>query len=273
MHTGDCVGIIAVSDVHLGYMSRDKTQSLSNRDDFNRFLDNVLDADDIDKFVICGDLLDMWRRDISGVVVENAETLHKLHMLTSKMDVYYIVGNHDYHMHELRNFKYQFEISKEKILQEGGKTYHFKHGYDFDPLMNEVYFNALCYSNDELEDIATRAYEVWIKWREWKDVLLALFKKEKIQEHLRKMATPVEIRVTLADRDKINLRACRAVKEGEILVFGHTHKPFINEKENVVNLGSWVKDAQIQNTYLEIKNGGMALKKFQSGEITERLRC
>ncbi len=74
IYTGDCVGIIVVSDVHLGYMSRDKTQSLSNRDDFNRFLDNALDADDIDKFVICGDLLDMWRRDISGVVVENAET-------------------------------------------------------------------------------------------------------------------------------------------------------------------------------------------------------
>ncbi|SNQ62668.1 hypothetical protein MNV_810010 [Candidatus Methanoperedens nitroreducens] len=27
--------MIVVSDVHLGYMSRDKTQSLSNRDDFN----------------------------------------------------------------------------------------------------------------------------------------------------------------------------------------------------------------------------------------------
>lgn len=113
------MGIIAVSDVHLGYLSKNTKQSLSNKNDFDKFLENVFNMNDIDKFVVCGDFLDMWIRDMSGVVIEN----------------------------------------------------------------------------------------------------------------------------------------------------------FINEKENVVNLGSWVKDSEVHNTYLEIKNGKMALKIFPTGEITQRRKC
>ncbi len=267
------MGIIAVSDVHLGYLLKNTKQSLSNKDDFDKFLDNVFNMNDIDKFVICGDLLDMWIRDMSGVVIENADTLHKLQMLKSKMNVYYVAGNHDYHVYTLNNFKYQFEFFKEKILHDGGKTFRFKHGYDFDPIMNEIYFNALCYSSDELGDIGLRAYEVWIKWRNWTDKLRALFQRKRIQSDLNKLLIPAEKRLLVEERNEINLNACRSVKDGEVLVFGHTHDPFINEKENVVNLGSWVKDSEVHNTYLEIKNGKMALKIFPTGEIAQRRKC
>jgi UDP-2,3-diacylglucosamine pyrophosphatase LpxH len=70
--------------------------------------------------------------------------------------------------------------------------------------------------------------------------------------------------------NKINSTACNSVKPGEVLVFGHTHVPFMNKAENVVNSGSWVKDAAIYNTYVELSGGKPRLFVFGGHEITER---
>jgi UDP-2,3-diacylglucosamine pyrophosphatase LpxH len=70
--------------------------------------------------------------------------------------------------------------------------------------------------------------------------------------------------------EKINLTACNAVKPGEVLIFGHTHVPFINKAENVANTGSWVKDAAIHDTYVELSGGKPRLFVFGGQEITER---
>ncbi len=261
------MGIIAVSDVHLGYMNPDdKKESLSNKDDFEKFLDMVANRDGIDKLVLCGDVFDMWARDMVGVFIENADILYKLQMLQSKMEVYYVIGNHDYYVRKLKNFRYQFSFYKGDILtlQDSGTTYRFKHGYDFEPIMNEIYFDALCYSNDELGNIASRAYKVWTNW----------YEKFTGEGQFESMLEPAKKRLSPAKITDIELRACRSVKDGEILVFGHTHKPFINKKGNVVNLGSWTKDSEVPNTYLEVKDGKMKLKKFPGGkEITDGEDC
>ena len=72
---------------------------------------------------------------------------------------------------------------------------------------------------------------------------------------------------------QISSRACNEVKPGEVLVFGHTHIPFVNKAENVVNSGSWVKDAAIYNTYVELSDGKPRLLVFGGQEITERIEC
>jgi predicted phosphodiesterase len=64
--------------------------------------------------------------------------------------------------------------------------------------------------------------------------------------------------------------ACSTVKKGEILVFGHTHHPFINETENVANTGCWVKDSTVHNTIIELSGGKPKLSIFEGREITER---
>jgi UDP-2,3-diacylglucosamine pyrophosphatase LpxH len=46
----------------------------------------------------------------------------------------------------------------------------------------------------------------------------------------------------------------------EFLIYGHTHEPFV--REDVANAGSWVADADNQNTYLLIKNGKVLLKSW-----------
>jgi predicted phosphodiesterase len=70
----------------------------------------------------------------------------------------------------------------------------------------------------------------------------------------------------------IEHRACSTVKEGEILVFGHTHHHFINEVENVVNAGSWVADSPVHNTFVELSGGKPRLYIFEGREITERAK-
>ena len=72
---------------------------------------------------------------------------------------------------------------------------------------------------------------------------------------------------------EVEKRACSSVKPSEILVFGHTHRPFINKKENVVNTGSWVTDSPVHNTFVELANGKPRLFVFDKGEITERVEC
>ncbi len=67
--------------------------------------------------------------------------------------------------------------------------------------------------------------------------------------------------------------ACSSVQEGEVLVFGHTHRPFVNSRQNVVNSGSWVKDAAVHNTFVRLENGKPRLFVFGAGEVLEREDC
>ena len=88
-------------------------------------------------------------------------------------------------------------------------------------------------------------------------------------ENLFGVTQPPEKRLSQILGD-IERSACSTVKEGEILVFGHTHHHFINEAENVVNAGSWVADSRIHNTFVELRGGKPKLSIFEGHEITER---
>ncbi|MGD1061518.1 MAG: hypothetical protein ABR879_08695, partial [Methanomassiliicoccales archaeon] len=58
---------IVVSDVHLGSEKSDKEA-------FNAFLISLHDDNEVTDLVLLGDLVDMWRRDASGVFLENMDT-------------------------------------------------------------------------------------------------------------------------------------------------------------------------------------------------------
>ena len=63
------------------------------------------------------------------------------------------------------------------------------------------------------------------------------------------------------DFDSIN----KYIGSNEILVFGHTHKPF--HYNTAINLGSWIINYPVHSTYLEIKDGQEKLKIFPNGEV------
>jgi len=45
--------------------------------------------------------------------------------------------------------------------------------------------------------------------------------------------------------------------QGEFLIFGHTHEPFVKMEKKIANTGSWVEPFA---TYLEIDAEGVTLK-------------
>ena len=94
--------VVVTSDHHLGYANADKTA-------FNAFLDNLSQESDVTHMVLLGDVVDMWRRDAAGVFLEQHDTVAKLLALKSKgVQVFYVAGNHDYHVLDLHNPAYPF---------------------------------------------------------------------------------------------------------------------------------------------------------------------
>jgi UDP-2,3-diacylglucosamine pyrophosphatase LpxH len=235
---GKPLKLFIVSDVHLGYKNCDK-------DAFNRFLDSLQSNTEITDLILLGDIVDMWRRDASGVFLENWDIVQKIISLKQKMRVHYVAGNHDYHVLYMQSHSYPFSFAKNLNFTDGDHTYTVIHGLEFDPHQKTVIMEALCHAMyDPLEGF----------------------------ENLFGVTQPPEKRLSSILGD-VEHRACLTVKKGEILVFGHTHHPFINEAENVVNTGCWVKDSLVHNTYVELKGGKPRLFVFEGREITERTQC
>jgi UDP-2,3-diacylglucosamine pyrophosphatase LpxH len=229
--------LIIVSDIHLGYKNADK-------DSFNRFLDSLQSDTETTDLVLLGDIVDMWRRDAAGVFLENWDIVQKIISLKQKMRVHYVAGNHDYHVLNIRDHSYPFSFAKNLKFTDGDHTYTICHGYEFDPHQNTALMEALCHimydNTEELADIFG-------------------------------LTQPPEKRLSQILGD-VEHRACSTVKNGEILVFGHTHHPFINEAENVVNTGCWVADSQVHSTVVELSGGKPRLFIFEGRETTERAR-
>lgn len=67
----------------------------------------------------------------------------------------------------MKNFGYQFNFYKELLLTDAGNSYRFLHGYEFDPSQNQLYFDALSYTTDELGNILSEAWDIFMSRKKW----------------------------------------------------------------------------------------------------------
>jgi len=259
--------VVVTSDQHLGYQNSDKAS-------FKRFLNQLEQDPTVTDFVLLGDVVDMWRRDASGVFSENRDILEIVIALKEKMNVYYVAGNHDFHVLQLLNHNYPFTFLKDLTINDERWTYKFLHGWEFDPEQEPPIMEALCrVMSDEAGNFESGAWAALTRdWSDFKYFLSLPFEKERIREKTERLQLNPETRLQ-STIGSIEKRACASVQPGEILVFGHTHKPFVNDKENVVNSGSWVTDAAVHNTYVELTQGKPRLLVFGGQEIQERVEC
>jgi len=269
------VKIVAVSDVHLGSEHSDKAA-------FNAFLSSLHDDHELTDLVLLGDIVDMWRRDASGVFLENMDTMQIIKDLQSRIKVHYVAGNHDYHVLRLKNraphYNYPFEFKETLDLRDGDRTYRFTHGAEFE-YGNEInlmrpLMEILCHVMSDYEGVAED--ELWIYLaRKISDlqysVLTHHLQKEDLRTRVRSLNDGPEVRLK-EKLDDIERRAYEAVQNNTILIYGHTHHPFINDKENLVNTGSWMKSVIPHNTYVEISDGKARLFVYGGQEIKERPR-
>ncbi|RLC74573.1 MAG: hypothetical protein DRI61_16365 [Chloroflexi bacterium] len=243
--------IVVVSDLHLGYKESDTAA-------FTSFVSDYVSKElcGEDHFVLLGDIFDFWRRRNIEPLLEHQGVLTEILGLDAK--VWYVVGNHDYYMLKIRERfpeYYVFDLRKNLRLADGGNRFFFTHGYELDVLANyepltienyEKICESLCRAENILGKIMSRLWGLRKK----------LGKPPEKRKSWRKL-----------DIDKLEEFACSNVRNiflgmrnDEKLVFGHTHRPFI--REDTANTGSWVRSPQRYNTFIEIKNGKMKLKKW-----------
>lgn len=248
--------LIATSDVHLGYRYCDRAA-------FSRFLDWVAVQDGVTDFVLGGDILDLWRRDMVGVTMESAPIIAQVIALhKSGVNVHYIAGNHDYSVRHLNMFPTRFDFSTKVELQEDDTNYTFIHGWELDPDQSPVYFDALCYTNERWGRVADRVWDVYSRYISPLAYPLAWLKQWTAKKTITEMLKTPEERGHFTPAGKETLHSS-ARMEGEVLVCGHTHIPCIVESENRLNTGSWVMDAAVHNTYIIIDGNEVELRKFE----------
>ena len=165
---------------------------------------------------------------------------------------------------------YLFPFMKELNLTDGQFNYRFVHGYQFDPEQRVPLMAFLCRVMSDKGGALEN--NLWTDFHSLNNIF-SKFEPSFIKADLAAIADRLQRRPE--DRlkeslNKINLTACKEVKAGEVLIFGHTHVPFVNKTENVANTGSWVKDAAIHNTYVELSDGKPRLFVFGGHEITDR---
>jgi UDP-2,3-diacylglucosamine pyrophosphatase LpxH len=258
------LAIIAVSDQHLGIETSDKAA-------FIRLLESLQSDPSVTDLVLLGDVVDMWRRDASGVFLENKDVLDLIIQLQKKMRVYYIAGNHDFHVLKLQGRGYPISFLRNLTLQQDGLNYTFVHGWEFDEMQREHFMESLCHAMSDNK--GDRDTNIWAAINRDKGDLARVFSiivhGGRLRHHAEMLQLDPQERLKETLKG-VERKACSTVKPGEVLIFGHTHRPFVNKSENVANTGSWMTNAPIHNTYVRLEGGKPKLFVFEGSEITER---
>jgi len=258
------LAIVVVSDQHLGIETADKAA-------FLRFLSQLESDATVTDLVLLGDVVDMWRRDASGVFLENKDVVDQIILLQKKMRVYYVAGNHDFHVLKLQGRGYPVTFLKDLTLRQDGVTYKFLHGWEFDEMQREHFMESLCHAmSDEKGDRDTHIWAALTRDKgDLEYVLFSLVSRRRVRRMTEMLQLDPQERLK-ESLGKVEKRACAAVQPGEVLIFGHTHRPFVNEAGNVANTGSWITTAPIHNTYVRLEGGKPRLFVFEGEEIKER---
>lgn len=250
--------IIAISDLHFGY-------SGSDVEAINHFICNYVKQKlrKKDHFVLLGDIFDFWRKTNAEILYENKEYLRNI--LDLKTNIHYIIGNHDLFMRNIikRFENHNIDFQMRLRLKENHKKYFFTHGYELDVLANyepvtieeyEKISMDLCRTTTFFGNIFSRLWGIYRviqrppdkRFSVWKDGFN--IKKSKHVDNVKKLACS-------SVRDFF-----LGLEEDETLIFGHTHKPFM--EKNAVNAGSWILDDSKYHNFVEISNGSLALKEY-----------
>jgi UDP-2,3-diacylglucosamine pyrophosphatase LpxH len=255
--------IVALSDVHLGF-------SCCEEGPFRKFLKEISSNPHIDHVVLMGDIFDMWRRDPVKLLIDHSDILELLSTMQKSKNVYYVVGNHDYHMIEAgENIekKYNLEVGAETLIPYGDQTYYFVHGHQFEfssSLESYQHFaNILCMGDDNVGSTADSL------WNLYKTCLFHLspFKREfRLERKFKKaVGMPAE---RLEERTLKIIRKGAVKKRKELedqvgdcfIVYGHTHRSFVDLEQKIANTGSWVDDTSAphlkKDTYITIEESG-----------------
>ncbi len=248
--------ILVVSDLHAGHPDADVPA----------FLEFLAACESIDggTLVLLGDIFDLWRRRNGPLLVEHGGLLDRLARLRG-MDVRYLVGNHDYALLAIAARsagRGPFPIARQLLLDEGGRTTLFMHGYELEvygslePVSVEAYeaFSArMCAVGDLGGAVTGRIYDLYARG------LDLAGRREALQRPAHERQT-LDAAETLARSPASRLLL--GIGAGDRLVYGHTHRASVSDDGLTANPGAWVADGGESRTYLRIEDDRVTLRRF-----------
>lgn len=257
---------IIVSDLHLGY---EKCNSKAFSDFLSEFISRVTSKEY--SLFILGDFWDLWRKHD---IIYSTESDEILSLVNQFKDVYYLPGNHDYitldAAHNYPDFNC-YNISKYFRIKSGEKNFYLVHGHELEVISKlismklseyEKISDQLCRMNDTEGNIASYLHETFHR----------VFTRG--QPQITDFLQTAEQRKGMDAIDKFAKSKARypllGMQLDEILIFGHTHRPYIDFENNVINTGGWLadmvtprwfedqygQDKACSGWYVEINNNG-----------------
>ncbi|MFQ5892471.1 MAG: hypothetical protein ACE5HW_06725 [Candidatus Methanofastidiosia archaeon] len=142
-------------------------------------------------------------------------------------------------------------------MNYGDQNYYLIHGHQFefaDKLKTYHKFaGILCWCDDEIGSNMNSLWKFYCN-------IIKLGKIGKFfswEKDLRKALKSPGKRLVDVDIEKIKNEAKKKI-EDKFIIYGHTHKPFVNDKILQANIGSWVtelKSSKSKNTYIKVEEG------------------
>ena len=238
---------IIVSDLHLGYEKCNATA-------FTDFLADQISKGNSKEYslFILGDLWDLWRKHD---IIYSRESDEVLSLINQFKDVYYLPGNHDHITLDAAEHYPDFNcynISRYFRIKSGEKNFFLVHGHELEVLSKLISLkpseydkisDELCRMNDTEGNIASYLHDMYHK----------VFKQG--QPQITDFLQTAEQREGMDAIDKFARSKARypllGMQLNDILIFGHTHRPYIDIENSVVNTGAWTADMLIPKWFEE----------------------
>jgi predicted phosphodiesterase len=195
---------------------------------------------------------DLWRKHD---IIYSTESDEILSLVNQFKDVYYLPGNHDHiTLDTARNHPdfNCYNINRYFRIKSGQKNFYLVHGHELEVISKLIsmklseYDNIsdqLCRMNDTEGNIASYLHETFHK----------VFTRG--QPQITDFLQTAEQRKGMDAIDKLAKSKARypllGMQLDDILIFGHTHRPYIDYENNVINTGAWISDMLVPKWFEE----------------------
>ena len=194
----------------------------------------------------------LWRKHD---IIYSRESDEVLSLINQFKDVYYLPGNHDHITLDAAKHYPDFNcynIRRYFRIKSGEKNFFLVHGHELEVLSKLISLkpseydkisDELCRMNDTEGNIASYLLDMYHK----------VFKQG--QPQITDFLQTAEQREGMDAIDKFAKSKARypllGMQLNDILIFGHTHRPYIDIENSVVNTGAWTADMLIPKWFEE----------------------
>lgn len=233
------------SDAHLGnqayYLEKAREEKLIS------FISKI--SKDADYIFILGDLFDFWFEYKTSIYKRYIRILSELMRFTdNKIQVHYLVGNHDFWMRNLFTKYFKFKLHFNPITMAYGENKYFiAHGDGLNPKDKGYLFIKKVFRSK----LTIRLFSLLHPDLAW--TIAHTFSKTSRKYTEQFSDSEIKELIKFA-QEKINSDKFDGV------ILGHTHHPEVVklEKGTYYNTGDWIDHF----TYLEGSSGSLTLKNF-----------